>query len=631
MTYTFKLARRLAVSRRLGMFPALILFAACSGGDATAPDSSPAHPLSSGSNDPRFRQTAPLTVSISPTNVTVETNQLIRFEASGVNISGDTVDAAVQWSANGGTILPDGRFSAAATGTFMVLAKSPDLQRERIDTAVVKVVRRQPLLASLSIDPDTTSLTPGLSQTFLATGYMADGRAVPVGVIWSATGGSIDAGGTYVAGDTAGTYRVIATNTRLTVSDTSVVTIGVPAPPPPPALPDTSAPPAPAPPPPPPPALELVTLMPASATLAPTTTRQFAAFGRLAGGDSVAVADVVFRATGGTITATGLYTAGSTAGTYRVVATSGTLADTSTITVTQPLGSGPAGSGIPFGPYNAWDGTTLKSNTGEFTAAIGAVTSSNILAQITEARSKHKRLVLAMTGGGHQNYMTDGVFDYSKWKARMDSFNTPEIRDAVAKAVADGTIVGNNVMDEPNVSGAGDGNTWGPVGTMTKARVDGLCQYVKTMFPTLVAGVAHNHDAFEPTKSYQVCDFLLSQYHTRKGDIKTWRDGGLAMAKRDGHAIAFSLNTLSGGFQAARDGNWYCSLETTGGRGTYDPNCRMTAQQIRDFAKVLAPYGCALFMWRYDSGMMADPAYQQAFKDVAALVASLPAKSCRRG
>jgi hypothetical protein len=80
------------------------------------------------------------------------------------------------------------------------------------------------------------------------------------------------------------------------------------------------------------------------------------------------------------------------------------------------------------------------------------------------------------------------------------------------------------------------------------------------------------------------------------------------MAKRDGHAIAFSLNTLSGGFQAARDGNWYCSLETTGGRGTYDPNCRMTAQQIRDFAKVLAP-----------------------FKDVAALVASLPAKSCRRG
>src|SRR5829696_647386 len=224
MTYTFKLARRLAVSRTLGMFPALILFAACSGGDATAPDSSPAHPLSSGSNDPRFRQTAPLTVSISPTSVTVETNQLIRFEASGVNLSGDTVDAAVQWSANGGTILPDGRFSAAATGTFMILAKSPDLQRESIDTAVVKVVRRQPLLASLSIDPDTTSLTPGLSQTFLATGYMADGRAVPVGVIWSATGGSINAGGTYVAGDTAGTYRVIATNTRLTVSDTSVVT-----------------------------------------------------------------------------------------------------------------------------------------------------------------------------------------------------------------------------------------------------------------------------------------------------------------------------------------------------------------------------------------------------------------------
>jgi hypothetical protein len=37
----------------------------------------------------------------------------------------------------------------------------------------------------------------------------------------------------------------------------------------------------------------------------------------------------------------------------------------------------------------------------------------------------------------------------------MDGFNTPAIRDAVAAAVADGTIIGESVMDEPQQS-AGD-------------------------------------------------------------------------------------------------------------------------------------------------------------------------------
>src|SRR5688572_628068 len=222
MTYTFKLARRLAVSRTLGMLPALLLFAACSG-DTTAPDSAPAHPLTSGSQeDPRFRHTVPVTVRINPSKVTVETNQLIRFQAQGTTAQGDTVDAPVQWNASGGTILPDGRFSAATTGSFMIAASSPDGEGERVDTAIVEVVRRQPLLASIAISPGTTTLTPGLRQTFLATGYLVDGRPVPVGVRWSATGGSIDPGGNYVAGDTAGTYHVIARNTKLTISDTAL-------------------------------------------------------------------------------------------------------------------------------------------------------------------------------------------------------------------------------------------------------------------------------------------------------------------------------------------------------------------------------------------------------------------------
>jgi hypothetical protein len=612
MTYTFKLARRLAVSRTFGMLPALLVFAACSGGDATAPDSSPAHPLTSGpQTDPRFRQTAPVMVSINPGTVTVETNQLIRFLAIGKNSAGDTVGTSVDWTATGGTILPDGRFSAATTGSFMVLARSRDRQLERIDTAVVDVVRRQPELASIAIAPGSTSLTPGLSQTFLVTGYLMSGRPVPVGAIWSATGGTIDAGGTYVAGDTAGTYHVVATNTKLTISDTAVVTISAPPslPPPPPAPPAL------------PPVLESVTLSPDSATLAPSVTRQFAAFGRLQGGDSVAV-NVVYTATGGTITSGGLFTAGSTAGTFRVIARVDSLADTSTVTVKVPLGSGPA-SGLPFGPFWGYDYANVKPNMTNFSLSLDAVDAVYIIDRINAARRTGVRLLLAMTGGKHAHYMTNGVFDMAKWIAKQNTFNTPAIKAAIAAGVADGTIVGASVMDEPNNTSID--NSWGPKGTMTKVMVDQMASHVKAMFPTLPTGVVHKHNTFEPTKSYKVIDFVNDQYAHVQGDVVAFRDAGVAMARRDGHAVMFSINILDGGTTVPD-----CPVPETGGKGTYGTRCRVTAAQLESWGKLLGEAGCGLTMWRYDSAFMSIAANQRAFKNIAAHLAAKPAQACRR-
>ena len=95
-----------------------------------------------------------------------------------------------------------------------------------------------------------------------------------------------------------------------------------------------------------------------------------------------------------------------------------------------------------------------------------------------------------MTGGAHNLYKTAGVFDLAKWQAAMDAYNTQAIRDAIAEGVADGTIVGNSVMDEPQQHGVSSDpdKTWGPSGTMTKVRVDGMCAYVKAIFPTLPVG-----------------------------------------------------------------------------------------------------------------------------------------------
>jgi hypothetical protein len=345
-------------------------------------------------------------------------------------------------------------------------------------------------------------------------------------------------------------------------------------------------------------------------------------------GDS-AGSRVVFSATGGTVTPEGLFTAGSIPGTFRVVASSDSAVDTATVTVAR---SAPAEStrGIPFGPFDAWGSGGLKPNTDVFTASIGSTNPSNIIRRISAARAKGVKLILTMTGGSHQNYMSSGSFDIAKWQARMDAYNTPAIQTAVAGAVADGTIIGNSVMDEPHVSGLGDGNTWGPKGTMTKARVDELCAYVKGMFPTLPIGVVHPHQAFEPDKSYRVCEFLVDQYSWRQGDVTRFRDEGLEMARRDGMAIAFSMNILNGGIQAKRDGSWICPAGTTEGRGTHNPNCRMTAAQVREWGTLLGSAGCAFVLWRYDDGFMSDPENQRAFADVATVLSLRSATPCRR-
>ena len=591
MTYTFKLARRLAVSRSFLVIPALALLAACMG-DATAPEADPTGSLSDN----------PISLNVTPRSVTIETNQRVRFISQSRNFRGDLISMPVAWGATGGTISTDGVFSSAASGSFKVVGRGKGWK----DTSVVIVVPPASDLVRLAVTPDSVTLSAGAKKTFSVTGYQSDGTSVTVGVTWSATGGTVDPSGVYTADSTGGAYHVIATNTAGTLADTAIVRIT----------------------PPPAPTLTSLILSPITVSLTSGTTRQFKAYGRNSAGDSVAVS-VAFNATGGTITSGGLYTAGQTAGNFRVIASASGLADTAPVTLSSASTSA-LEVGIPFGPFGLWDGTTLRPNAALFSFSQQSIGPTLIVDRIAAARAAKVKLMLAMTGG-HAPYLStiDGVlqFDRAKWNARMQEFNTPEIRDAIAKGVADGTIVGNVVMDEPNVSGGGDGNTWGPVGTMTKARVDSLCGYVKQIFPTLPAGVQHRWDVFEPTKSYRVCDFLSSQYTERAGSVTTFRDGGLALAARDHHAILFSLNILNGGTQD-RDGTWDCT--GTGGLGTYSPNCRMTASQVRDYGLVLGPAGCAMAMWQYDLGFMSDAGNQQAFKDIGARLATLPRKPCTR-
>jgi hypothetical protein len=542
------------------------------------------------------RGTTDAKVVITPAEATVEGGGTVQFAASGRTRTGETAVVNVTWTTTGGTITGAGVLTAPLEpGTYRVIGRAAF---GAADTSLVTVSgpAGDPVAAVILV-PETAALQAGETVQFEAYGQTEGGDSVPVGVSYTAAGGTIGGGGLYTAGGASGTYRVIAASAA-GVADTSEVTVAGAT-------------------------IARVTLRPdIAASRTGETTRFTAAVWNTL--DEQVAEPVEYEATCGSVTGAGVFTAPGGPGTCLVTASAGGRSASVEVVVLRSS----LDQGIPFGSYDLWTSATKTQTTGgsPFTGSHDYVLPGEMVNHIALARAKGMSIVLAMTGGSHDRYKTNGVFDEAKWRAAVDGYGTPAIRAAIADGVADGTIIGNSVMDEPQQSGTGS-KSWGPAGTMTKARVDGLCGYVKQIFPTLPVGVGHDHAAFQPSNSYQVCEFFMAQYAARKGGVVAYRDAALAMADRDGMVVLFSMNLLNGGVQD-KSGAWDCP--GTGGLGDRSPNCRMTAAQVRDFGKTLGQAGCAMLSWKFDKDFVAKVENQEAFSDIAITLSRLPRIRCSR-
>jgi hypothetical protein len=171
-------------------------------------------------------------------------------------------------------------------------------------------------LTSFSISPNPQTLAINGTQQFTAVGSDADGAGAPINPVWSvvAGGGTISATGLFTAGTSPQTYTntVQATDGSMTRTATVIVITGP---------------------------LASITVSPTPDTLRTSGTRQYAAVGRDAGGNVVPLtASWTIVNGGGAIGAAGMFTAGTTTGTYvnTVRAASGTISGTATVTVTAP-------------------------------------------------------------------------------------------------------------------------------------------------------------------------------------------------------------------------------------------------------------------------------------------------------
>jgi hypothetical protein len=256
-----------------------------------------------------------VSVSVTPNSATVQIGQTQQFTAT---VTG-TSNTAVTWTATGGTISNTGLFTAGSTpGAFTVTATSV-ADTTKFSTAQITIPAPA---VSVLVTPNSATVQIGQTQQFSATVTGSSNTAVT----WTATGGTISNTGLFTAGSTSGAFTVTATSVAdTTKSSAAQVTIPTPT--------------------------VSVSVNPTSATVQPVQTKQFTA--TVTGTANTAV---TWTATGGTISSTGLYTAGANTGSFTATATS--VADTSkSATASVTIGSSPTLPGLPpiprqsDGPY----------------------------------------------------------------------------------------------------------------------------------------------------------------------------------------------------------------------------------------------------------------------------------------
>ncbi len=276
-------------------------------------------------------------VALSPSSAAPVVNGRVQFTAT---IQGTTTDHAVTWSTTIGTITSTGLFTApASVGTGVVTATSV-ADPTRSASAPVTVTNTPgsnpnppppgPAVTSVTISPVSAKSAASGTLSFTAS---VQGSTSDKSVSWKAALGSITSSGFYTAPSKAGTDSVTATSDAdPTKSASAIVTVTAAQPPPP------------------NPTVTSVTVSPASTSATTDGTLQFTASVQ----GTVSDKSVTWKASLGSITASGLYTAPSKAGTDKVTATSdadSSKSGSATVSVTAaaPPPSGNTVSLLTFG------------------------------------------------------------------------------------------------------------------------------------------------------------------------------------------------------------------------------------------------------------------------------------------
>ena len=220
-----------------------------------------------------------------------------------------------------------------------------------------------PVLTTITVSPTSASVATGGTQQFTATGLDQFNQPVSPqpAFTWSVSGGgTISTSGLFTAGTTAGgPFTVKATSGSLSGSASVTVTA--------------------------PPVLTTITISPASASVLTGGTQQFTAAGRDQFGNLMSPQPAFTWAVsgGGTISTSGLFTAGATAGgPFTVTASSSSVSGIASVTVTAITNVIKNGN-FETGNLTSWTATgttgvvSTGAHSGTFAARLGSTAPTN--------------------------------------------------------------------------------------------------------------------------------------------------------------------------------------------------------------------------------------------------------------
>ncbi|MEA2725007.1 MAG: hypothetical protein QOH59_2778 [Gemmatimonadales bacterium] len=212
----------------------------------------------------------------------------------------------------------------------------------------------------------------------------------------------------------------------------------------------------------------------------------------------------------------------------------------------------------------------------------GALNPSNMLDLLSNARAKGARYVLKMCMGRDQFVKNaDGTFSFTKWKAVVARFKAIDF----ASYVADGTVLGHYLIDEPSRA-----ERWGGK-VISPAELEAMAAYSKQLWPglpTLVRVVP----SWLATSSvtYTHLDAAWFQYAARFGDPAAALATEVAAAKSKGLGLMVGMNVLDGGDGSSKLPGW--------SKGKW----KMSATEITNYGIPLLSnsYVCGFIMWMWD-------------------------------
>ncbi len=249
---------------------------------------------------------------------------------------------------------------------------------------------------------------------------------------------------------------------------------------------------------------------------------------------------------------------------------------------------------MPFGPFHL---PTDLFGDPHYTGSFQALTPETALETLEAARKSGVSLVIHLTGSRRTHQTATGAFSLDLFAQGLAAFQHIDLESYVA----DGTVVGHLMFDEPH-----DPSNWGGAPVPYKD-IDAAAAASKALWPSLPVGVGGPPSYLAGGAPWANLDFAFAQYLTKHGDVHDWLARETENAADSGLGLALSINILGGNNRSY-----------------------VTAEQLVEWGSLLAsaPQSCALLMWKYDTAYIDDPAIQAALLEVADVARRKTAVPC---